>query len=488
MPEGSLSPGPTVAPSSPGTPSARRWALALLLSGSFMTVLDVFIVNVAIPSIRRDLGASYAEVELVIAVYGLTYAVSLVTGGRLGDIHGRRRMFVLGMAAFAIASVLCGLAPSAETLIAARFVQGIAAALLFPQVLAIMRVSYDGDDRRRAFAAMGVVLGVSAIAGQLLGGFLVEFAPWGLGWRAVFLVNLPLALAVLPFAGRLLPESRAEGAVRLDIPGAVLGGMALGLIVYPLIEGRQAGWPAWAFASMAAAVPATALFVWYERRVARRGGAPVLDMALFRDPAFVAGVVLFLVFYSTLNSFFLANALLVQLGLGLGPFAAGSIMTPSAIAFAAVSVRAGQLVARFGTAALEAAALAGAASFAAMIAYVGWAGAAADPLVLSLLLVLFGVSNGILMTPLLNVVLSAVAERHAGMAAGAISTMQQVGGALGIAVAGGLYVAALEAAAVPGAAAHAGAYASALGYNLAAMAVVWALVRRLRRTPAAVAA
>lgn len=482
MPEGQMA-APAVAdtPQSAAAAGSRRWwGLALLLSGSFMTVLDVFIVNVAIPSIRADLGASFAEVELVIAVYGIAYAVTLVTGGRLGDIHGRRRMFMVGMAGFTLASALCGLALSPQALVAARLVQGLAAAMLYPQVLAIIRVSFEGDDRRRAFGAMGVVLGGSAIAGQLLGGFLVEHAPWGLGWRSVFLVNLPLAAVVLPFAGRLIPESRAEGATRLDVPGAVLAALALALLVYPLVEGRQAHWPAWAFASLAASLPAFAAFVWFERRVAARGGVPVIDVALFRNRRFAAGALLFLVFFSSLNSFFLANALLLQLGLGLGPFAAGSVLTPSAVLFAVTSTQAGRIVGHFGTRALERAAVGCAASFAVMTGYVGWAGAAADPAAMAALMLLFGASTGMLITPLLNVVLSTVQAQQAGMASGAISTMQQVGGALGIAVVGAIFFAVLETAGDGGAAAYAQAYATAVGYNVAAAGVAWALLRRLR--------
>lgn len=481
MPEGQMAaPAVAGAPHSAAATGSRRWwGLALLLSGSFMTVLDVFIVNVAVPSIRADLGASFAEVELVIAVYGIAYAVTLVTGGRLGDIHGRRRMFAIGMAAFALASALCGLAPTPEALIAARLVQGLAAAMLYPQVLAIIRVAFDGEDRRRAFGAMGVVLGGSAIAGQLLGGFLVEHAPWGLGWRSVFLVNLPVAAAALPFAARLIPESRADGATRLDVPGALLAALALGLLVYPLVEGRQSHWPGWAFASLAASLPACAAFVWFERRLAARGGVPVIDVALFANRGFAAGVLLFLVFFSTLNSFFLANALLLQLGLGLGPFAAGSVLTPSAVVFAVTSTQAGRIVGRFGGRALEAAALGCAASFALMSGYVGWAGAAADPLAMAALMVVFGASTGMLITPLLNVVLSTVAAGQAGMASGAVSTMQQVGGALGIAIVGAIFLATLETAG-QGAAAYARAYGTAVGYNVAAAGIVWALLRRLR--------
>lgn len=482
MPDGQTAAAAARAPS-PAVDGAmaRRWlGLVLLLSGSFLTILDVFIVNVAIPRIRSDLGASFAEVELVIAVYSLAYAVSLVTGGRLGDTYGRRRVFMVGMAAFAVASALCGLAPSPSALVAARLVQGVSAALVFPQVLAIIRVSFEGDDRRKAFAAMGAVAGGSAIAGQLFGGLLVEFAPWDLGWRSVFLVNLPVVAVVLPFAGRLIPESRADGATRLDVIGALLGAFALALLVYPLVEGRQAGWPAWAFVSLAAALPAAGLFAWYERRLSRRGGAPVLDIALFRDRGFVAGVALFLVLYSTLNSFFLAIALLLQVGIGLSPFAAGMIVTPSAVVFAVVSFQSARVVGRFGTVALEVAAVVSAATFGAIAGYAAWAGGGTEPLVLAALLLVFGISNALLVSPMLNVVLSAVADHHAGMAAGAIATMQQVGGALGVAVVGAIFLSTLERAGGVGPDAYAGAFWTAALYNAAAMLAVWLLVRRVR--------
>lgn len=492
MPEGSLSAAVAADQPMASSPmdgaapaSARRWwGLALLLSGSFVTILDVFIVNVAIPRIRADLGSSFAEVELVVAAYGIAYAVSLVTGGRLGDIFGRRRMFMVGMAAFTLASALCGFAPSSQSLIAARIVQGVAAAMLFPQVLAIIRVSFTGEDRRRAFGAMGVVMGASVIAGQLFGGFLVEHSPWDLGWRAVFLVNLPLALVVLPLAGRLIPESRAEGATQLDIPGVVLGALGLGLLVYPIVEGRQAHWPDWAFASLAAVVPVMALFVWYERRLAQRGGVPVLDMALFRNRGFVTGVVLVAILYSTMNSFFLSFCLLLQLGLGLSPFAAGSVLTPSAVGFAVTSVIAGGLVARYGARIMEWGTLGAAACFAVITAYAGWAGGGVAPWTLAAPLMAFGISMGVVMTPLLNVVLSTVGDRQAGMASGALSTMQQVGGALGVAIVGGIFFSVLDGSAAAGPGAYARAFAIAVVYNTVATVVVFALLRSLRKRAA----
>jgi MFS family permease len=283
-----------------------RWsALAVLLLGSFVTVLDVFIVHVAIPSMARDLAASAASIELVVAGYGTSYGVLLVTGGRLGDRFGRKRLFLTGMAAFTLASTLCGLAPSAAALVAARILQGATAALLFPQVLAMIRVGFAGDERRRAFGYMGLVLGLAAIAGQFLGGLLVESNLWGLGWRVVFLMNLPVGLFAIAAGLRKLPESRASGATRLDLAGIVLATAGLVLLLAPLVAGREAGWPLWTLASLAAAPIVLTLFVFHEMRLERRGLPPLLAMRLLRG-GFALGIVLVLIYYSTLNAFFLA--------------------------------------------------------------------------------------------------------------------------------------------------------------------------------------
>src|SRR5215208_2422696 len=244
----------TTAP--PPTPIAnpKRWAiLALVLAVECMDLLDGTIVNVAAPSIRADLGSGLSTLQWVAGGYALTFAVGLVTGGRLGDIYGRRRMFLLGVAGFATASLLCGLAPTSGTLIAARLLQGACAAIMIPQGFGIIRSAFGPDEIGKAFALFGPVIGLSAVLGPVLGGVLVEADLLGTGWRLIFLVNLPLAVAAIVAGARLLPESRAERPPRLDVPGAVLVTIAAGLLVFPLIQGREADWPAWTFASMAAA-------------------------------------------------------------------------------------------------------------------------------------------------------------------------------------------------------------------------------------------
>jgi hypothetical protein len=230
-----------------------------VLAGIVMVVLDFFIVNVAMPALQTDLGAGSAALEWIVAGYSLTAGVWLVSSGRLGDRYGRRRMYLLGLALFTVASALCGLAPDAGTLISARLLQGAAAALLTPQVLAIVGVAFTGAARATAIAAYGLAMGVAAVSGQLVGGVLVEWDVAGLGWRSCFLINVPVGLAALA-AGRLVPESRAPGRTGLDVTGTALLSAGLAAVLVPLIEGRAQGWPAWTWASLAGAAVLLAAF------------------------------------------------------------------------------------------------------------------------------------------------------------------------------------------------------------------------------------
>lgn len=240
---------------------ARRWLmLAAILIGTFMVALDFFIVNVAVPSLQDDLHAGRSAIEWIVAGYGLALAAGLITGGRLGDIHGLRRLFMIGLALFTLASAACGLAPSTEILIAARVAQGLAAALMMPQVLAIVGLAYHGADRMRAFAVYGTVLGLGSVCGQLIGGLLIEADPAGLGWRTCFLVNIPLGIVALAMVRRYVPAYRGDGASRLDLPGAALVTLGLVAAILPLIEGRELGWPAWIWIVLGAAVVLLAAF------------------------------------------------------------------------------------------------------------------------------------------------------------------------------------------------------------------------------------
>lgn len=417
--------------------------LAVVLTGAFVAMLDTFIVNVAVPSIRADLHAGYGDGELVIAGYTLTYAVGQITGSRLGDAYGRRRVFTIGLAAFTLASAICALAPNPAVLITGRLLQGAGAALLTPQVLAIIRVTFpEGRPRARAFAAMGVVLGLASVLGQVAGGLVVEADLWGLTWRPVFLVNLPIgaaAVAAAPFAVR---ESRAEQvehaehagpAARLDRRGVALSTAALFLLVFPLIEGQQEGWPAWSYAMLAGSAPLFVVFIADQARKSAADRAPLLDTRLFSSRSFSLGAASVFAVSATMPPLYLAFTVLAQTGFGATPFAAAADFGPLALAFSAASFGAGRLSRSGGRAVPVAGASLNVAGACLAIA-ICLAAPDAGPAALIPALVLVGAGEGFFFTPIFNTVLSGVADRHVGAASGALSTLQRLGNAVGLAV------------------------------------------------------
>jgi len=461
----------------------RRWAaLAVAFVGTFMALLDVFIVLVAAPTIQRGLHATTGEIQFVLAGYQLTYAVTLVTGGRLGDLHGRKRLFMWGLAFFTATSALCGLAPTAPALIGARLLQGIGAALLFPQVFSLIQVLLPAqEERRRAFGIMGAVIGLATIVGQLAGGLLIRANLLGLGWRPVFLVNVPIGLIALIAAARLIPESRAPTARRLDLGGVVLLTLALGLLMIPLVEGRAAGWPAWVWGCLALAAAALVSFLAYERRLGRRAGAPLVDLALFAERPFVVGIALVLVYYSALNSFFLVLSLALQDGLGLSALGAGLVYAPQAVSFFLASLLAARLSRRLGRALLVLGAAIAALGFGWTVAVAVAEGGRLTAAAIVPTLIVQGLGEGLFQTPLLNAVLARVRVEHVGTASGVLSTVQQVGGALGVALIGIIFFGTLGAGGGAPADRYAHALAAAVVYNLAVMIAACALLCVLPR-------
>ncbi|MGE4590449.1 MFS transporter [Alcaligenes sp.] len=467
----------------PATKNTPPWlGLSVLLLAGFVTIFDLFVVNVAIPNIQSQLGASFSQIGFIVAGYELAFGVLLITGGRLGDLFGRRRLFIIGMASFTLASALCGLAPTAFLLIIARVLQGLAAALLFPQVYASIRVNFEGDHSRRAFGLLGMTLGLAAIAGQILGGWLVHADLFGLGWRSIFLINIPIGLLAISLA-RYIPETRAPHGQGLDSTGVVLISLALSLLLIPLIQSSEHGWPA---SSLAALAAAGLLFVIFYKQQERRrcaGHPPLVDMQLLAQPRFALGALLVLLVYSTASSFFLCFALLLQSGLGLSPFHAGSIFAPASVGFVAASLSAPRLVTRYGTRVITLGAAGYAVSFAWLIGQVAWAGAQTEPVHLIPALIFLGACQGLIMTPLLNLVLGFVNEAQAGMASGVISSIQQVGAALGVAVVGLLFNAGQNAssAAASQAEQYASAFVIGLSYNLLASVLISLLLLALSR-------
>lgn len=320
-------------PPTPATVTGRAAvvAVAVVLIAAFMDLLDATIVSVAAPDIAEDLGASQAALQWTLAGYALAIGAGLITGGRVGDQFERRRVVLLGLAGFALASAGCALAPNPEVLIATRVAQGLAGGLMVPQVFGIIRSSLGPETRGRALGAYGAVLGLASVAGPLLGGLLVDADLFGLGWRTIFWVNIPVALVGLALRARFLPESWAPGGARLDLSGAALAAAAAVLVLLPLVQGRGWGWPWWGFVLLALSVPTMALFLRRERGIVARGGQSILDPALLHGRAFVGGLAASLLFFGAIGSFFLLLALYLQLGTGRSALGTGLVILPYAL-------------------------------------------------------------------------------------------------------------------------------------------------------------
>jgi MFS family permease len=416
--------------------------LAVLMAATFIFVLDFFIVNVAVPATQADLHASDGQIQLVLAGYAIALASGLIAGGRLGDLIGRRRALMLGLALFTLASAVCGAAGTPEVLIAGRIAQGLGAALFSPQILAIIGVTYHGEERAQAITLYGLVLGLGAVSGQLIGGLLIHFDVLGLGWRSCYLVNLPIGAAALVLAPRVIAESRGPRR-RLDAGGAALVAAALVAIVLPLVEGRREGWPLWTWLTLAAAVPLLGAFAARQRRLAASGGAPLVPPGLFAHRAFTVGLASSIVFYAGMASFFLVLAVYLQQGRGLDALGSGLTFTPLAVGYLAASIVAPRLGRRALTLGGPVRAL-GLAGLAATVEAIGTGG---HTLVLVPALLVDGVGMGLLTAPLVGTVLAGMEARDAGAATGVLSTAQQVGNTLGVAAVGAVFYAAGDCAA-----------------------------------------
>lgn len=306
--------------------------LTVLLLGQFMALVDLTIVNVAMPTIGTDLSASGAGLQLVVGGYTVAYAMLLITGARLGDLYGRRRMYLLGVLAFTVSSLACGLAPTTEVLVAARFAQGAGAAVMVPQIISVIQMRFTGADRATALSAYGAVLSGGAVIGFVLGGVLVSADLLGLSWRPVFLVNIPLGLALLYLVPRLVPADEPSGTRRLDLAGLGIAVPAVFLVVLPLVLGRETGWPAWTFAAMAAGVALAAAFVVVERRITARGGDPLLNLDVLRAAGMPSGLLTLLCVTGGYGGLAFTLALHLQSGLGDSALRAGLTMSPMAVA------------------------------------------------------------------------------------------------------------------------------------------------------------
>ncbi|MFD0155062.1 MFS transporter [Streptomyces sp. NPDC055721] len=416
------------------TSDKRRWiALAIVMTAAFMDLVDATIVNIAIPSIERDLGASFGAIQWITAGYALAFAAGLITGGRLGDIYGRKRLFLLGTAGFTLASALCGFAANPEMLVASRLLQGAAAAMMVPQVLSIIHVTFPAHERGKVFGMFGAIIGLGAVSGPLLGALLTQWNIAGLEWRPIFLINLPVGIAGLILGRKFITESKAPKALRLDIVGMLLATAALLMLIYPLTRGRELDWPLWGHLMMVGSLFVFAAFVLYEKYKTRKDGSPLVELSLFKVKSFAAGIAVQLTFGVVLGIFFLVWTLYMQIGLGWTPLKAGVTGVPFSIA---VSLAAGlsvqKLVPRFGRKVLQAGALTMIAGVLLYLFEAGRYGTAITSWQMVPPLVVMGLGMGLIVAPLTDAVLSEVPREHAGSASGLINTTGQMGNALGL--------------------------------------------------------
>ncbi len=418
----------------------RRWLiLFVILAAECMDLLDGTVVNVAAPTIHADLHASSTALQWIIGGYPLAIAVGLITGSRLGDLYGRRRLFVIGAAGFTAASVLCGLAPSTGVLIAARLLQGVLGALMLPQGLGILRDVFPPDEMAKAFGVFGPVMGSAALLGPIVGGGLIGLDLFGSGWRAVFLINLPLGIAAIAGALRVVPETREVHAARLDLGGVGLVSLASILLVYPLIQGRELGWPLWTYASMAASLVALALLRRHLAARERRGLDPLVTASVFGHRGYSAGLLVLTLFFAGMIGSVLALTLFLQIGQHYSAIHAGLTLIPFSLGVAIAAPLASEVLApRFGRKVIQAGGAATAAGYLLVILAVdGAATVSSWDLVPGLLVVGFGM--GLFVVPVFDTILAAVTDRETGSASGVLNALQQLAGAIGVAVLGTVF-------------------------------------------------
>ncbi|MFD7714089.1 MFS transporter [Streptomyces sp. NPDC059786] len=446
-----------------------------MLTAQFMALLDVFIVNVAVPTIGSDLHASGAGLQLVVAGYSIAYAVLLITGARLGDLLGHRRMYLTGLVLFTAASLACGLAQGTGELIAFRVVQGAGSAVMIPQVLSLIQRNFAGEARARALGAYAAVLATGAAAGQVLGGILVSADLFGAGWRPVFLVNVPVGAVLLAVGARVLPRDAAGEPERrrgLDLPGLVLLAAAVSLFTVPLVLGQEEDWPLWSWLSLAASVLLFALFCGYESRLARRGGAPLIAPRVLRHPGIGLAVLRIMAVMAVNGGFLFVLTLHVQGGLGYSALRAGLTFAPTAVVFGLVGLTWRSWPASWQRALIPAGFVIAAAS----VAGVGWTLRDGGDGGVLLYVAFTGVGTGLALgfSPTLTKALATVRPEDAADASGLLATVTQLGQLIGVAAFGTLFLNRLESLGASGAYTSADALLACM-YALAVAATLGAV-------------
>ena len=422
----------------------RRGPLAVLLTGIFLIVLDFFVVNVALPSVQQDLDADATALQWLVAGYALTFGGLLLVASRLADRWGRRRMYLLGTGLFVLSSAICGFAPNVDTLLVARLVQGASAAMVAPTVLSLIGDVYAGPQRVRALGAYATVMGVAAASGQLIGGLLIHLDIAGSGWRSIFLVNVPIGIAALVAAPRLLPDTRVA-TPRPDVIETVLVVGGLTALVLPLVQGQSQGWPLWTWVTLGGAAVLAVLAGFRGVALRRRGIAPLVDVEPMRTRPVGAGQLGQFLLFTGMAAYFLVLALYLQDGRGLGPLASGMVFTAVAVPYMVGTRNAALVLGRFGArGGIALAALVFGAGHGLLLLAVAEIGVGGSVLWLVPGLAVGGVGMGVTLSGLIGVVMGSVQPQHAGTVSGTTSTLQQAANAVGVALVGIIFFGRLE--------------------------------------------
>lgn len=417
--------------------SQKRIAMITICMAFVMDLLDNTIVNIAIPSIQANLGVSYAAVQWLIAGYALSFAVLLITGGRMGDVFGYKKLFLGGVAGFTLASLFCGLAWNPEALIVGRLLQGAMAAMMVPQVMSVMQIMFTPKERGPLMGLFGAMAGVAATLGPVIGGVLIHFNIAGLDWRPIFLINIPVGIAALIMGIKYLPEGKSPHPLKLDVIGTVLVIGAMALLVFPLIEGRDLDWPMWVFWMMAAAIPVLMAFVWWQSVKDKKDHSPLVVPALLKTRTFVIGLIINIIFEGAMIGFFLPFTLILQVGLGYEVIKAALTGIPMSIGIAlAMAVLGQKVIAKLGRYTMTLGTVIMASGLGLVLYFVNQYGLDTTPWEFIPGLMIAGAGMALIMSPMFAVVLTDVDPKHAGSASGVMSAVQQLGGAIGTALIG----------------------------------------------------
>ncbi|MFI0452514.1 MFS transporter [Actinomadura sp. 6N118] len=466
-------PAATAAPAE-ARPVPRRWlGLFAILTATLLNLLDASIVNVALPVIQADIGGSYAALQWIAASYTLALAAGLLTGGRLGDMFGRKRMLIIGAIGFVAASLLCALAFSPETLIAARVAQGLFGAVMIPQSFGLIRDLFPGPDQAKAWGVMGPAIGLASILGPIVAGLLIKADLFGTDWRMIFAINLPLGAFAIVAGLKALPSSRGDRSGGLDVTGALIGATGMGLLVYPLVQGREQGWPTWIWAILAGSVVVLAGFVAHQLRRGAAGKTPLVQLSVFARRSYTSGVVFVIAFFIAIIGFGLALGFLLQLGLHYSPIGASVAMATMAVGAFIGSAGGGMLAPALGRKILHLGLVVMTAGMGGVLLVFRTAGVELGGWHLAAPLLVFGIGMGMIFVPLFGIIMGDIADHEVGSAAGSLESIQQLAAALGVAVLGTVFFNRFTVPGDPAANALAGAeQVTLIAAGLALLAIV----------------